>query len=150
MRCTIALGTWTYCQLKDYFILNKERRKGFLQHIIDNEVCALERLTFSQSLLWESVDWARNKCLLAALTYVLIKRVEFRENVWTFSRTKKTDRNNEVSVLSGTRLYNYLAAWLCRFDRQKNVANGKLGCRNHAFNANANVKIKVNSSDRTW
>ena len=31
--------------------------------------------------LWESVDWARNECSLAALTAVRIKRVESRENV---------------------------------------------------------------------
>ena len=48
------------------------KRKGLLQHTVDNEVFALKRLAF----LREFVDWARNECLLSALTVVRIKRVE--------------------------------------------------------------------------
>jgi len=35
-----------------------------------------------------TVDWARNKCPLSAITGVRVKRVEFRENVRAFPRDK--------------------------------------------------------------
>ena len=82
-------------------------RKDLLQHTFDNEVSALARLTFYENLL---IGPVRNKCLLSAVTGVRIKRVEFRENVGAFPGTKKTARNNEVSVLlAGVRK---AGAWL--------------------------------------
>ena len=51
--------------------------------------------------LQESVYWARKKRPLSSLMSVCIKHVNFRENLQDFRRTKKTVRNNEVSVKLG-------------------------------------------------
>ena len=48
IRCTLARGTSTCCQLKDFL---PYRRKGLLQHTVDNEVSVLARLTFYENLL---------------------------------------------------------------------------------------------------
>ena len=53
------------------------RRKGLLQHTVDNEVSAIARLTFSENLL------------IGQEISVRIKQVEFRENVRAFPRDKE-------------------------------------------------------------
>ena len=64
------LGTSTCCQLKIFGFFFTRKRKGLLPHTVDSEVSALiESLS-------ESVDWARNKCPLSALTGVRIRRVD--------------------------------------------------------------------------
>ena len=49
------------------------KRKGLLPHTVDSEVSALISAVDSLS---ESVDWARNKCPLSALTGFRIKLVD--------------------------------------------------------------------------
>ena len=46
--CMVALGTSTYCQLKDFL---PSKRKGVLYQTVDNEVSALARLAFYENSL---------------------------------------------------------------------------------------------------
>ena len=83
LRCTVALGTSTYCQLKVlFFTFVKERP---IRVHFDNEVSALARLTFYENLLIGQ----EIACRLSVLTGVRIKRVESRENVRAFPRDKE-------------------------------------------------------------
>ena len=63
---------------RDFFTFQS---KGLLQHTVS----ALARLTFHENL---SIA-ARTKCPLSALTGIRVKPVEFRENVWAFSKDKE-------------------------------------------------------------
>ena len=60
------------------------RRKGLLDHIVNNEMFALAMLT-----LYEKLLIAQIKGPLSALTGVRIKYVEFRENVRAFHKDKE-------------------------------------------------------------
>ena len=83
IRCTVALGTSTCCQLKVlFFTFVKER--PITVHV-DNEVSASTRLTFYENLLIGQ----ERECRLSVLTGVRIKRVQFRENVRAFPRDKE-------------------------------------------------------------
>ena len=62
------LSTEGFC-----FVFFTRKRKGLLPHAVDSEVSAL--ISELESLS-ESVDWARNKCPLSALTGVRIRRVD--------------------------------------------------------------------------
>ena len=46
--CMVALGTSACCQLKNFLT---SKRKGQLQHAVDNEVSALAMLAFNKNLL---------------------------------------------------------------------------------------------------
>ena len=46
--CLVAFGTSTCCQLKDFLPI---KRKGLLQHTVDNEASALARLAFYENSL---------------------------------------------------------------------------------------------------
>ena len=60
------------------------RRKGLLDHTVNNEMFALAMLT-----LYENLLIAQIKGPLSALTGVRIKYVEFRENVRAFHKDKE-------------------------------------------------------------
>ena len=52
--CLVALGTSTYCQAKDFLPI---KRKGLVQHTVDNEVSALARLAFyKNSLIGQEIN----------------------------------------------------------------------------------------------
>ena len=68
IRCTVALGTWTCCQLKVFITFKKER--SITAHTWQWSI-RISKVDFR----WESVDWAWNKCPLPALMGVRIKRV---------------------------------------------------------------------------
>ena len=71
-----------------FFLLSKK-----VQHTVDNKVSTLARLILYENLFIEQEKNVRCPH----------KRVEFRQNVraFFFPVTKKTVRNNKVSVLSG-------------------------------------------------
>ena len=62
------------------------KRKGLLQHAIENEVSSLAKLIFFEKLL---TGQNKSNVPLSVLTGVRFKRVEFRENVWTLPRDKQ-------------------------------------------------------------
>ena len=88
------LSTEGFC-----FFFFTRKRKGLLPHTVDSEVSALiESLS-------ESVDWARNKCPLSALTGVRIRRVDqVRKNLSALYGDKENCcpyQSNEVSISWG-------------------------------------------------
>ena len=84
-----SAGNIDMLSTEGFFLPSK--RKGLLQHEVDNEVSALARLAFCENSL---IGQLRDKCPLSALTGVRIKRVE------QFRARNVGIRNNEVSVLS--------------------------------------------------
>ena len=52
-----------------------------LRYILEQFFLQKWKLCYVYEHVWESVHWARNKCLLSLLTGVCIKRVEFKDNV---------------------------------------------------------------------
>ena len=77
---------------EDFFTFMKER--VFLQHTIDNEVSTLARLTF-----YDNLFIVQEECPLSALS--LFSRLNLEKMYGLSPETKKTDRNNEVYVISG-------------------------------------------------
>ena len=67
-----------------FFFFFPLRRKGLLDHTVNNEMFALAMLTLYKNLLI-----AHMKGPLSALTGVRIKYVKFRENVRAFHKDKE-------------------------------------------------------------
>ena len=80
--CTVVPGTSKYCVNWRFFYFQEGKFYHSTQLIMS---CLPSNVDF----LWESVDWARKKCLLSILTGFPIKWVDFRENVRDFPRDKE-------------------------------------------------------------
>ena len=74
------------------------RRKGLLQHTVDNEVSALVRLTFYENRSVLIGQETRNKCSLFASTGVLItvrpgKHLKYLRNVYCVITNHSKDQD---------------------------------------------------------
>ena len=76
----IPLGTLTCCQLKVFL---PSKRKGFLQHTVDDELSALARFAFYENLLI-----GRKQVSVVHIIGVHIKRFDLKEKVRAFPRDK--------------------------------------------------------------
>ena len=79
----IALGASTCCQLTVFFLPSK--RKGLLEHTVDNELSALARFSFYENLL---IGRKQVSVVHINIIGVHIKRFDLKEKVRAFPRDK--------------------------------------------------------------